>query len=40
MGDNRNDSFDSRDWGCLEMTYIIGRATFVYWPAKRIGYIR
>lgn len=32
LGDNRNGSSDSRDWGCVPRQNIIGRAAFVYWP--------
>ena len=31
MGDNRDDSQDSRYWGFLPAGYIKGRALFVYW---------
>src|SRR5205807_505737 len=32
LGDNRNGSSDSRDWGCVPRKNIIGRAALVYWP--------
>lgn len=31
MGDNRNNSQDSRYWGFVPRDYVIGRAMFVYW---------
>lgn len=30
MGDNRDDSQDSRFWGCLDKSYIKGKALFIY----------
>ena len=32
LGDNRNGSSDSRDWGCVPSKDIVGRAALVYWP--------
>lgn len=32
LGDNRNGSSDSRDWGCVPRQNVIGRAALVYWP--------
>jgi signal peptidase I, bacterial type len=35
MGDNRNGSSDSRDWGCVPRQNVIGRAALVYWPLSQ-----
>jgi len=40
MGDNRDQSYDSRFWGPLERGYIKGKALFLYWPPKRVRIIR
>jgi signal peptidase I len=36
LGDNRGDSSDSRDWGPVPQSDIIGKAEFVYWPLSDI----
>ncbi len=32
LGDNRNNSADSHNWGALDRSYLVGRAIVVYWP--------
>jgi signal peptidase I len=39
FGDNRNGSSDSRQWGAIKRTSIIGRAFFRYWPLNAIKLI-
>ena len=37
MGDHRNLSRDSRDFGPVDESYIYGKAVFGYWPMARVG---
>jgi signal peptidase I len=37
MGDNRAQSCDSRVWGALPRSNVIGKVFAVYWPPKRIS---
>ncbi len=37
LGDNRPDSEDSRFWGPVPKSWIIGEAFLTYWPPDRIG---
>jgi signal peptidase I len=34
LGDNRDNSLDSRDFGSLPYAEIVGRADYIYWPAE------
>jgi signal peptidase I len=39
LGDNRNNSSDSQNWGALPLEGIIGKAVLVYWPLENLGWI-
>jgi signal peptidase I len=39
MGDNRQFSDDSRDWGFVPKSYIIGKAVMIYWPMSNWQFI-
>jgi signal peptidase I len=39
MGDNRGASDDSRFWGPIPDSSVIGVAFFTYWPPDRIGFL-
>ena len=40
LGDHRNLSRDSRDFGPVEASYIYGKAVFGYWPVEKVGRLR
>lgn len=39
LGDNRGASNDSRSFGEVKISYIVGRAWFRYWPLDEIGFL-
>ena len=39
LGDNRNNSSDSQNWGPLSLGDVIGKAVLVYWPLPDVGVI-
>ena len=40
LGDHRNMSRDSRDFGPVSQSYIYGKAVFGYWPMGKLGRVR
>ena len=40
LGDNRNNSSDSHNWGTVPMENVVGKAIFVYWPPTEWGVIK
>jgi len=39
LGDNRRESEDSREWGLLPKSYLLGKAWLVYYPFQRLRLI-
>lgn len=39
LGDNRNNSSDSHNWGPVPLDYVVGKAIFVYWPPTAWGVV-
>ena len=37
LGDNRQDSSDSRSWGAISRDQLVGRVIYRYWPLSRSG---
>jgi len=40
MGDHRNMSNDSRDFGPVAQSYVVGKAVFGYWPMDKLGKVK
>ncbi|HBB31871.1 MAG TPA: signal peptidase I [Cyanobacteria bacterium UBA8803] len=40
LGDNRNSSYDSLDWGFVPRSKIIGKVSKRFWPPQRLGAVR
>lgn len=39
LGDNRNNSSDSHNWGPVPLDFVVGKAVLVYWPPTEWGLI-
>jgi len=39
LGDNRNNSSDSHNWGMVPMENVVGEALLVYWPPSSWGLV-
>ena len=37
LGDNRDNSRDSRTFGLIHRDEILGKALYIYWPPERFG---
>jgi signal peptidase I len=40
LGDHRNLSSDSREFGPVNREYVYGKAVFIYWPMAKMGSLR
>ena len=40
FGDNSPSSRDSRFWGAIDRSALVGRAWFVFWPPNRVRWVR
>lgn len=40
LGDNRDNSSDSRSWGAIKKKDLVGKAWVVYWPPPEVGLVK
>jgi len=40
MGDNRNNSYDSRYFGAIQKSDVFGKVYMIYWPIPRIKFVK
>ena len=40
MGDNRNNSYDSRYFGAIQKSDVFGKVFMIYWPVSRIKFVK
>ena len=40
LGDNRTGSSDSREWGFVPLSNIVGQSMLTYWPINKLGFIK
>jgi len=40
LGDHRNLSKDSREFGPVAQSYVVGKAVFGYWPIEKVGTVK
>ena len=40
LGDNRDESMDSRTFGCVPLEKVEGKVILRYWPIKQFGKVK